>query len=149
MRLLRFAVLLPVLLFSVSCHDIQDWADDPEGNFDALWTILDEHYCFFEEKEIDWKETGRKYREQIKDETNEIDLFFICSAMLDELRDGHVNLVSKFNTSYYRKWWTDYPQDFDLRTLQEHYLKFEWLSTSGITYKQLPGEIAVTLRSEI
>ena len=62
--------------------------------------------------------------------------------MLDELQDGHVNLVSKFNTSYYRKWWTDYPQDFDLRTLQEHYLKFEWLSTSGITYKQLPGEIA-------
>ncbi len=46
MRLLRIAVLLPILLFSVSCHDIQDWADDPEGNFDALWTILDEHYCF-------------------------------------------------------------------------------------------------------
>ena len=113
-----------------------------QGNFDALWDIVDSRYCFFEEKEIDWKETGRKYREQIKDETNEIDLFFICSAMLDELRDGHVNLVSKFNTSYYRKWWTDYPQDFDLRTLQEHYLKFEWLSTSGITYKQLPGEIA-------
>ena len=139
----RIATIFSVLAFALtSCHDTPEYKNDIKGNFDALWDIVDSRYCFFEEKEIDWKETGRKYREQIKDETNEIDLFFICSAMLDELRDGHVNLVSKFNTSYYRKWWTDYPQDFDLRTLQEHYLKFEWLSTSGITYKQLPGEIA-------
>ncbi len=139
----RIATIFSVLAFALtSCHDTPEYKNDIKGNFDALWDIVDSRYCFFEEKEIDWKETGRKYREQIKDETNEIDLFFICSAMLDELRDGHVNLVSKFNTSYYRQWWTDYPQDFDLRTLQEHYLKFEWLSTSGITYKQLPGEIA-------
>ncbi len=61
MRLLRIAVLLPILLFSVSCHDIQDWADDPEGNFDALWTILDEHYCFFEEKGVNWDAVRRCY----------------------------------------------------------------------------------------
>lgn len=122
----RIATIFSVLAFALtSCHDTPEYKNDIKGNFDALWDIVDSRYCFFEEKEIDWKETGRKYREQIKDETNEIDLFFICSAMLDELRDGHVNLVSKFNTSYYRKWWTDYPQDFDLRTLQEHYLKFD------------------------
>ena len=58
------------------------------------------------------------------------------------VKDGHVNLTSRYNTSYYRKWWSDYPQDFNLRTIEENYLEFNWLTTSGIMYKQLPGEIA-------
>lgn len=125
-----------------SCHDEPDYSDDIYGNFDALWDIVDRRYCFFEEKGLDWNEIGKTYREQITSETNSIELFFICAAMLDELQDGHVNLSSRFNTSYYRKWWSEYPQDFNLRTLQENYLEFNWLTTSGIIYKQLPGEIA-------
>ena len=46
--------------------------------------------------------------------------------MLDELKDGHVNLSSSFNTSYYRRWWSDYPQDFNFRTLQQYYLGFDY-----------------------
>ena len=130
------------LLSFASCHDAPEYRNDLYGNFDALVDIVDTRYCFLEEKGIDWKATAAKYRELITPETDYIQLFFICAALLDELQDGHVNLSSKFDTSYYRKWWTDYPQDFDLRTLQEYYLEFDWLSTSGIYYKQLPGEIA-------
>ncbi|MBD5358422.1 MAG: S41 family peptidase [Bacteroides sp.] len=125
-----------------SCHDAPEYKDDIYGNFDALVDIVDSHYCFFEEKNINWRATAAKYRELIDDETNFVELFFICSALLDELEDGHVNLISRFDTSYYRKWWTDYPQDFNLRTVQENYLDFDWLTTSGIYYKQLPGEVA-------
>lgn len=139
----QIAIILSVISLALtSCHDTPEYKNDIRGNFDALWDIVDTRYCFFEEKGIDWKAIGENYRQQIKEETNEIDLFFICAAMLDELRDGHVNLTSKFNTSYYRKWWSDYPQDFDRRTLEEHYLEFNWLTTSGIIYKQLPGDIA-------
>lgn len=129
-------------LFASSCHDSPEYKDDIYGNFDALWDIVDTRYCFFEEKDIDWAEIGRNYRSQITPKTTQLDLFFICAAMLDELRDGHVNLSSRFNTSYYRKWWSDYPQDFDLRTLQEYYLEFDYLTTSGISYKKLPDDIA-------
>lgn len=125
-----------------SCHDAPDYKDDIYGNFDALVDIVDTHYCFFKEKDIDWRATAAKYRTLIDEETNSIELFFICAALLDELKDGHVNLTSRYDTSYYRKWWTDYPQDFNLRTLEEFYLEFDWLTTSGIRYKQLPGEIA-------
>ncbi len=124
------------------CHDEPEYTNNIYGNFDALWDIVDQRYCFFREKDIDWKEVGRTYRSQITPKTNSLELFFICAAMLDELQDGHVNLSSRYDTSYYRKWWSDYPQDFNLRTLEEHYLKFDWLTTSGIMYKQLPGEIA-------
>lgn len=130
------------LVFLGSCHDEPDYKNSIYGNFDALVDIIDTHYCFLGEKDLDWRRTAAAYRELINEETNEIELYFICAALLDELQDGHVNLTSRFNTSYYRKWWTDYPQDFDMRTLQENYLDFNWLTTSGIIYKQLPGEIA-------
>ena len=125
-----------------ACHEDPNYNNDIYGNFDALVDIIDSRYCFFEEKNINWRATAARYRELITPETDYIELFFICSALLDELEDGHVNLSSKFDTSYYRKWWTDYPQDFDLRTLEEYYLEFNWLTTSGIYYTQLPGEIA-------
>ncbi len=38
-----------------SCHHIDSWDNDPVGNFEALWTIVDEHYCFFKEKDVDWQ----------------------------------------------------------------------------------------------
>lgn len=137
---------IPLLLFLTTflsaCHDSPEYPNNLYGNFDALWEIVDTRYCFLDEKELDWDEIGRTYREKITPETTPTELFFICADMLDELKDGHVNLSSRFTTSYYREWWTDYPQDFSLRTLEENYLEFNWLSTSGIMYKQLPGEIA-------
>ncbi|MDE5875369.1 MAG: S41 family peptidase, partial [Muribaculaceae bacterium] len=138
---LKYLIAFLSLSFLGSCHDSPEYPNNLYGNFDALWDIVDSHYCFFEEKDLDWKEIGETYRNKITSETTQSDLFFICADMLDELKDGHVNLSSRFTTSYYRAWWTDYPQDFSLRTLEENYLQFNWLSTSGIIYKQLPGEI--------
>lgn len=125
-----------------SCHDEPEYKNTLVGNFDALADIIDTHYCFFADKDIDWQEIVSRYREEINSETTYIDLFFICAQMLDELKDGHVNLSSTFSTSYYRNWWSDYPQDFNLRTLEEYYLEFNWLSTSGMIYKQLRNEVA-------
>lgn len=119
---------------AVSCSDEPDFDNTLYGNFDALAEIIDTRYCFFADKDIDWDEVTARYRAQISDSTTLIGLFNICSAMLNELKDGHVNLSSHFNTSYYKNWWSDYPQDFNLRTLQEYYLQFDNFQTSGISY---------------
>jgi len=102
-----------------------------------LWTALDEHYCFFESKDVDWEETGRRYRAGIDPEWDYHQFFDHCSAMLAELKDGHTNLVSWFDVSYYRKWWSDYPQNFNLRIIQENYLGFDYHSGGGMIYKLL------------
>lgn len=125
----------------MGCHDDPDYQNDNYGNFDALVDIVDTHYCFFEDKDIDWLATAAKYRKKITPETNEVQLFFICSDLLNELKDGHVNLSSRFDVSYYRQWWTDYPIDFNLYTLQKNYLNFDWLSISGIYYKELEDQV--------
>lgn len=142
MKKIFYVLLSLVSAFLVSCHDAPDYKNTLYGNFDALVDIFDTHYCFFTDKGLDWQQISDRYRSEITDKTTEFDLFFLCARMLDELQDGHVNLSSRYSVSYYRNWWTDYPQDFNLRTLEEYYLEFDWLSTSGIIYKMLPGAIA-------
>ena len=131
-------VALAIAFGVTSCHDAPDYKNTLYGNFDALAEIIDSHYCFFAEKDLDWQEVTQQYRKQITAETTSIDLFFICAKMLDELKDGHVNLSSRYSTSYYRQWWSDYNQNFNLRTLEQYYLDFNWMSASGMIYKQLP-----------
>ena len=136
-----YAVAASLLLLVGGCSDDIDYPDDKYGNFDALAEIIDTRYCFLREKDVDWWKVTQEFRGKINDKTTEYDLFLICAGMLDCLEDGHVNLISRFTTSYYRKWWTDYPQDFDLRTVQQYYLDFKYLSTSGMLYYILPENI--------
>lgn len=134
-----YLLIIPFLL--ISCHDIEEWNDNPSGNFEALWTILDEHYCFFDEKDIDWNEVHDRYARKISDKMTDEELFLVCAEMLDELKDGHVNLSASFNTSYYRKWWSDYPQNYNARIIEEFYFNFNFRSSGGIDFGILPQNI--------
>ena len=137
-------ILLMVAVTGLSlggCHKVDNWGDSAYDNFDALWSILDSHYCFFEEKGVDWDSVKREYRPRIKECETWIDFFNLCGDMLNELRDGHVNLASYFNTSYYKKWWSDYPQNYDERLVEQYYLNFDAFSRGGLTYKVLDDSI--------
>ena len=140
-RLIYIFIAALALPFS-ACHQVEDWGDSAQDNFDALWTIFDTHYCFFEEKGIDWDSVYVEYQPRIKECETWIDFFGLCSDMINELRDGHVNLASPFNTSYYTKWWSDYPQNFDERLLDEYYLHFDSFSRGGLEYKVLEDSVA-------
>lgn len=131
--------VISILLFS--CHGIEEWDNNPRGNFDALWTILDEHYCFFEEKGVDWDDVYERYSPMVSNEMSATELFNVCAEMLDELRDGHTNLSASFNTSYYREWWSAYPQNYNGRLVEQYYLNFNQLSVGGIDYAILPQNI--------
>lgn len=101
-RLIDLILPLLTLIIAGACHEIPQYADNPRGNFDALWRTIDEHYCFFREKNIDWNDIYARYSPMVSDKMTQEELFIVCAQMLDELRDGHVNLSSSFNTSYYR-----------------------------------------------
>ncbi len=143
-KITRIISSLLTLLAAVTlagCHDVPQYADAPRGNFEQLWKILDEHYCFFSQKQVDWDEIHTRYGSKISPSMSEEELFGVCAAMLDELRDGHTNLSAPFNTSYYRKWWSDYPQNYQARVIEEYYFNFNYRSIGGITYGMLPENI--------
>jgi len=130
-------LILGVLVFVMSaCHEPQEWTNDPYGNFDALWTTLDEHYSFFEYKNIDWDAVGAAYRAKLGDKMTSRELFDLCAEMLDELQDGHTNLISSFDVSRY--WiWEQYPVNYDERLIDQYYLGFDYHKASGIKYQIL------------
>lgn len=133
--------MLAAVFFLPSCHSLEDYDNSAIGNFDALWETVDAHYCFFREKNIDWDSVRTVYRPQAANCNTAQQLFDVCARMLDCLEDGHVNLSSSFNTSYYRKWWSDYPQNYDARLVEEHYLHFDWKTAGSLQYAILPEKI--------
>lgn len=133
----RLLLAIPLILVMAACSEPLSYhgdIDDPYNNFDRLVRIVGDRYCFFRQKNIDWDSLASEYRATIKPDMSSAQLFFLMGKMLDHLRDGHVNLSAPFATTYYKKWWSDYPQDFNNRTLQQYYLKFGGLQIGSMTY---------------
>lgn len=129
--------LISLLVFS-ACHPIDEFERDNYGDFDALWTAIDRHYCFFAEKDIDWDDVRSRYEPKINESMTRRQLFSVCADMVNELHDGHTNLSSGFETSYYRKWWSDYPQNYIERLIEENYFHFNYKQLGAVIYGILP-----------
>ena len=99
----KTAIFLLMILSGTSCITEDTFNDSPDGNFEALWKIIDEHYCFLEYKNqeygLDWNKIHSDYKKRLTSSMSNEQLFDVLSEMLNELRDGHVNLVSKDRTS--------------------------------------------------
>lgn len=143
-RVLNFLLPLIVALAAVSCVDEEEYSDDPRGNFEALWKIMNEHYCFFDYKNseygLDWNEVYARYSRQIDDGMTSTQLFEVLGNMLGELRDGHVNMYASFDQSRYWSWKEDYPANFS-DSLQRRYLGTDYKISSGIKYRKLDDNI--------
>jgi len=115
--------------------------NDYKTNFESLWKIMDEHYCYFTYKKINWDSIGNVYRAKLQrpDTLNYVQFFRICGNMLSELKDGHVNLASSFDVARYWKWYTDYPDNFSSTILySDRYLGKNYYIAGGFQYNVLP-----------
>ena len=85
--ILYIIMCIPFLCLS-SCIDKDEYDNSPQGNFEALWKILDEHYCFFDYKRqaygLDWNEVRGRYSKRIDTTMNSDQLFEVLSDMLAE-----------------------------------------------------------------
>jgi len=138
--LLMAVIFLPV----VSCVDEEEYDDSPDGNFEALWKIMDEHYCFFDYKNeqygLDWDAVYDKYKVRIDKGMTNSQLFEVLGDMVSELRDGHVNISSAFDLSRNWSWQEDYPSNVS-DTLISKYLGTDYLISCGIRYRILDDNI--------
>ena len=143
-KVIDYLVILVLLVPLVSCVDTEERNDTPSGNFEALWQILDERYCFFDYKQkeygLDWNEVYNKYKVRVNDNMNTTQLFEVLCDMLAELRDGHVNLSSSMDYGRYWKWQEDYPNNFS-DTLSRRYLGTDYKIASGLRYRVLDDNI--------
>ena len=142
-HLITLLSLLSLLSLS-ACVDTDEQPDTPSGNFEALWHIVDEHYCFFDYKQheygLDWNQVYDKYRVRISDKMTESQLFEVLTDMLAELRDGHVNLSSSMDYGRYWAWHQGYPQNYS-DTLERRYLGTDYRIAAGLSYRVLDDNI--------
>ncbi len=140
-------MLLPLLILPLcltSCVKEDDMPNTPKGNLDALWTIIDEHYCFIDYKEqqlgMNWDAVYSRYLARLTTGMGTEQLFEVLSEMLGELHDGHVNLYSTADVGRYWSWYEDYPSNFD-QELQDAYLGTDYKIASSLKYRILPDNI--------
>ena len=134
----KIALLIVVLPLLSSCIREEEVTNTPQGNFEALWKIIDEQYCFLEYKQIDWNAIHDKYSKLITNTMSSEGLFEVLGNMLNELKDGHVNLASAHNVSYYDAWYQDYPRNFREDIVEDVYLgkaSTDYRTAAGVKYK--------------
>ena len=144
-KLFTYIATLLALTLPSSCIEEDKFDNTPIGNFDALWNLIDQRYCFLEyateQFGLNWNSIYHTYKAKIKAETSEREFFGICGDMLSELRDGHVNLTSVYGTAFYWDWKLDYPANFS-DSIQRKYLGSKFMLNNGIKYTILPDDIA-------
>ena len=140
-----YIIMCIASLSLVSCVDVDEYDNSPQGNFEALWKIMDEHYCFFDYKRqaygLDWNEVRARYSKRIDVTMNSDQLFEVLSEMLAEVKDGHVNLSSTGDFSRYWSWKEGYPANSS-DTLYRRYLGTDYKIASGLSYRILDDNIA-------
>ena len=112
----KIFTLLMIMTVNYGCEDIfirSDPADTPVNNFEILWKTINEKYAYFTYKHIDWDSVYRVYRPEVNNQMGERELFNVMANMLNELKDGHVNLTSEFDHSRSWNWKLNYPANFN------------------------------------
>ena len=138
-------LLFALCMASVSCVQEDEHPDTPEGNLQALWEIIDQHYCFLDYKSqsigLDWSRVGAQYRSRLNPQMSSPQLFEVLTEMLSHLQDGHVNLFSSIDMGRNWSWKDDHPAQLD-HELRDRYLGTAYRIAGGIKYRILPDNIA-------
>ena len=141
--LLTWLISLTTLLLT-ACVKEDDYDNSKRGNFEALWRLMDEHYCFFDYKRqelgVDWDEVHTRYAAQVNEKMTNAQLFEVLCNMLAELKDGHVNLSAPFD--YGRNWsfYEEYPENYN-DSIARLYLGHNYMIASGLKYIVLDDNI--------
>lgn len=143
-KIIQLLLLICCLPALTGCIREEEYANDPIGNFEQLWKIIDEQYCFLEAKGIDWDAVHEKYRKLVVPTMSNDDLFDLLSQMLYTLKDGHVNLSSAKRTSFYDEWYQGYDWNYREDILYQTYLgsaSSGYYTAAGLKYKIFDNNI--------
>lgn len=144
--ILHFILYSSLIILIASCVKEDEYDNSCKGNFEALWKVMDEHYCFFDYKAkelgVDWDEVHNRYSTVISDAVTTQQLFEVMTNMLSELKDGHVNLGASFD--YGRNWsfYEDYPLNYNDSIIYASYLGRDYHIASGLHYRILDDNVA-------
>lgn len=144
----KFSTFLIIFISTFLCGcQKSDFSYDetPQANLDALWTLIDQRYCFLTYKEqqldINWQQIHATYSDRLGEGMTRVQLFEVLCQMLSELKDGHVNLATSLDLGRNWSWREDFPENLDTE-LRQRYLGTDYRIASGLKYAILPDNTA-------
>jgi hypothetical protein len=130
-----FFVLSLMLLFPVSCNKMKAGETDAAAVFEELWGVMNRRYALFNIKTANWDDVYTKYKPRFNSNMQQHELFGKLDDMLKELKDGHVALISPFDTSVYTQFYTAYSRNFNFNNVKKNYLQNEYKTSGPLIYK--------------
>lgn len=114
------------------------FSGNPLSLFDEFWQVFDDHYAFFELRNMNWAEQRKIYRPKVNASTTDDELFTIFSQMVDPLGDGHVSISAdgKYFKSKVKPAWLVNSAEIQ-SLINEKYLKNETHRKGKIVYGML------------
>lgn len=108
----------------------------PEEVVDHAWTLVDERYALFLDKDVDWVAAGEVAEDALAslDEVTDSALFDVLADLLNALDDGHVNLVSPFHVSWVPAYFEAGIPTYDADLVQRDVLEFEYRRVGSLNY---------------
>lgn len=78
----------------VANFDEDGFEENTVRDFDIFWQNFNDHYSFFELKQVDWAAQRDTWRPEVTADTSDDELLRIFAEMIKPLADGHVDVVS-------------------------------------------------------
>ena len=135
-------ILLLAIVGFASCEKalmVPDVPATPAATFDYLWQRFDQQYSLFDAKRVDWDAVYDSLRPKVSSDISADSLFSVCAAMLNTLRDGHVNLFAGFDVSrsdsLYYNFYTR--SGIDVNTVVLNYLGLGYHIAGGLAHNGL------------
>lgn len=131
-------VISIVLLSCEALYIKNEWGSDKLSSFDYLTAEIEDHYVYTELKGLDLTALNTTYRAQISNDMDDISYFTVLSDYMNELKDGHANIIAPFATSSSYSYITGYEEDdynpnFNSRLITLNYLQDDEILGSSLT----------------
>jgi len=135
-------LLFIVVAFAVCCKkESSDFDEYSNADFEDLWSTTDMYYPFFELKNIDWDHIHTVYQPLFVNITTN-DKRDLLGQLLNELKDGHANLISesgRYLSSYDPPRAVKDENAFSPGVVSQYFIN-DLIETAGIfSYGILPG----------
>jgi len=114
---------------------------DPVSTYEEFWTYVDEHYIFFDLKDIEWDEQKMIAMSQITEQTTEEELFEICNQSLLALRDTHCRLTGPGLKHTPYDFTDGYEVHFSIEEVNNYYIIDSLAQDGALYYGWLPDNI--------
>lgn len=126
----KLLYFLLFILTNSACEKIvlgEDEVNDPENNFELLWSDMDRSYALFEAKNIDWNSLYNLYRPQVTASTTDPELWTVMTELLEHLDDSHVTLFTADESAFFMSGFTLNEQskkEYSKELITNKYLEF-------------------------